>query len=182
MLIIPAMPATGERPSLYKLGETRTEINIDSAEENRNAAISLAKQANYSLNIFTQDFDSLLYDNHDFEMHVAHLARKHPNTQIRILVQDSLPAVKKGHRLIQLAQNMSSSIFIRKPAKEYHDEKSSFLVADGLGLLYRIFGDQRNYDASVNFMSPIRAKKLNEFFNEVWEHSEADSQVRRLYM
>lgn len=182
MLIIPAMPATGERPVIYKLGETRAEVNIDTAEENRNAAISLAKQANYYINIFTQDLDPQLYDNHEFEMQLSKLARKHPNTQIRILVQDSTSAVKKGHRLIHLSQHMTSSVQIRQPAKQYADEISSFMVADGLGLLYRVFGDKNSFDASVNFMSPMRARKLDEFFNEVWEQSEADLQTRRLYM
>ena len=182
MLILPAMPATGERPALYKLGETRAEINIDTLEENRNAALSLAKQANYHINIFTQDLDAPLYDNHEFEAHLARLARKHPNTRIRILVQDSMTAVKRGHCLIHLAQNMTSSVFIRKPAKPYQNEQASFLVADGLGLLYRVVGSQMNYDAQVSFMSPLRARKLNEFFDEVWEQSAPDPQVRRLYM
>lgn len=182
MLIIPSMPATGERPALYKLGETRAEINIDSAEENRNAAISLAKQANYYINIFTQDLDSRIYDNPEFEKHLSQLARKHPSTQVRILVQDSMPAVKKGHRLITLSQNLTSSVLIRKPAKQYRNEQAAFMVADGLGLLYRVYGSNLNFDASVNFMSPLRAKKLDEFFNEVWEQSEPDTQLRRLYM
>ena len=182
MLIVPAMPATGELPSLYKLGETRAEVSIDTMEENREAALSLAKQANYHINIFTQDMDAPLYDNHEFESHLARLARKHPNTRIRILVQDSLPAVKRSHCLIHLAQNMTSSVFIRKPAKPYRKEPASFLVADGLGLLYRIQGSPMNYDAQLSFMSPLRARKLNDFFDEVWEQSAPDPQVRRLYV
>ena len=182
MLIIPAMPATGERPALYKLGETRAEINIDTLEENREAALSLAKQANYHINIFSQNLDAPLYDNHDFESHLARLARKHPNTRIRILVQDSTQAVQRSHRLIHLAQNMTSSVFIRKPAKPYRGETTSFLVADGLGLLYRVQGSTVNYDAQVSFMSPLRARKLDDFFDEVWEQSAPDPQVRRLYV
>ncbi len=182
MLHAPASPVTGDMPVQYKLGETRDEVTIETAEENREAALELARQANYHINIFTQDLDSAVYDNHEFEQHLAHLARKHPNTMIRILVRDSTNAVKTGHRLIRLAQNMSSSVFIKKIAADYQDEQSSFMVADGLGLLHRVSGDQYRYAATVNFMSPLQAKKLNESFDEMWEQSEVDPQVRRLYM
>ena len=58
MLIIPSMPATGEYPIYYRLGETSAEINISNVDENRNAALSLARQARRTINIFTQDMDA----------------------------------------------------------------------------------------------------------------------------
>ena len=182
MLIIPSQPMAKELPVFYKLGETVEEVHIDSAEENRNAAIALAKQARHSIDIFTQDMDAELYNNDDFEQSVFELAKKHPNTKIRILAQDTGMAVRNGHRLIRLAQNITSSVFINNPSREYSDEQCAFLVADKLGLLYRTTASYRNYKASINFMSPQRAGKLTDFFNEVWEHSTPDIQTRRIYM
>jgi hypothetical protein len=56
------------------------------------------------------------------------------------------------------------------------------MTVDNVGMLYRVQGGSRNYNASVNFMSPQRTGKLDDFFIEVWEHSEPDPQVRRLFM
>ena len=56
------------------------------------------------------------------------------------------------------------------------------MTVDGVGMLYRIQGDHYNYDATVNFMSPQRTGKLDDFFTEVWEHSDPDPQVRRIFM
>lgn len=182
MLIIPSMPATGERPIFYKLGETSAEINIDSVEENRNAAFSLAKQARRRINIFTQDMDAPLYDNEEFEHHLFKLALRHPSSEIRILVQDSTRAVQRSHRIIRLAHKLTSSIFIRKPVEKYRDVKSAFITVDGVGMIYRIQATQHDYNAAVNFMSPMRTGKLDDFFDEVWDNSEQDPQARRIFM
>ena len=166
----------------YKLGETKAEIQVETSEENKNVALSLVKQAHNNIDIFTQDLDAEIYNNEEFERSIFNLARKHPNTRIRILVQDSRKAAQDGHCLIRLAQNLTSSVFIHKPSPEYKDEQCSFMVVDKLGLMYRVTTNNRNYRTSINFMSPQRAGKLVDFFNEVWAGSTPDVQTRRIYM
>ena len=166
----------------YKLGETAEEIHINTVEENKKVAISLAKQARYSIDIFTQDMDAEIYDNEEFNQSVFNLAKRHPNTKIRILTQDTDIAVGKGHGLIKLAQHLTSSIFINTPSLEYKNEKSAFLLIDKIGLLHRTTASHKSYKASFNFMSPQRAGKLTEMFNDMWDHSTPDIQTRRLYM
>lgn len=182
MLIIPSQPLAKERPMYYKLGETDAEVQVHTAEDNKNAAISLVKQAHYSIDIFTQDMEAEIYNDAEFEQSIFNLAKKHPNTRIRILVQDSRKAAQNGHCLIRLAQNLTSSVFIHNPAYEYKSERSAFMIVDKLGLLYRVSAMDRNYKGNVNFMSPQRAGKLAEFFNEVWDQSTPDTQTRRIYM
>ncbi|VAW51975.1 hypothetical protein MNBD_GAMMA06-2122 [hydrothermal vent metagenome] len=167
---------------LHKLGETLEEIHINTSEENKNAAIALTKQARHSIDIFSQDMDAIIYNNKNFERSIFNLAKRHPNTKIRILTQNSKKAVQNGHRLIKLAQSITSSVFINNPSREYKDEKSAFLIVDKLGLLYRPSTNNRNYKASLNFMAPQRAGKLLDYFNKTWEHSTPDLQVRRIYI
>ncbi|MDH5612278.1 MAG: hypothetical protein OEY66_07470 [Gammaproteobacteria bacterium] len=179
---IPSIPFCEEMPSYFILGETKAEIKLSNAEEYRNAALSLASQARYNINIFTQDMDDPIFNNDDFENHIFNLATRHPNSKIRILVQDSSTAVRKGHCLIRLAQSLTSSILIKNPPQTHKNDKSAFMTVDSAGLLYRIHADNYNYDGSVNFMSAQRAKKLEDFFNEAWEHGVPDLQVRRLFV
>jgi hypothetical protein len=171
-----------ELPMSYKLGETQTEIHIDTAEENKNAAASLAQQARHSIDIFSQDLEAEIYNNGDFGSSVFKLAKKHPDTKVRILTQDSRKAVQNGHRLIKLAQSLTSSVFIHTPSRDYKDEKSAFLLVDQLGVLFRVNAGDRNYRASVSYNSPQRAGQLTDFFNEAWEHSTPDIQTRRIFV
>ena len=178
----PAQAMDKECLKHYKLGETKAEIHIDSAEENKNAAICLAKQARYSIDIFTQDLDADIYNNKAFENAILKLAKRHPSTRIRILLQDSGKSVQNGHCLIRLAQTLTSSVFIHTPSPDHKDEQCAFMVVDQLGLIHRPIASNRNYKASVNFMSPQRAGELTDFFNVVWEHSAPDRQTRRIYV
>ena len=171
-----------ELPMLYKLGETRAEVHVTNAKENKDIALSLASQARHSIDIFTQDMDAEIYNNKEFEESIVKLARRHPKTSIRILVQDPKKAAQNGHCLVRLAQSLTSSVFIHTLSREYQDKQCAFMVVDNLGLIYRISAIDRNYETSVNFMSPQRARELTDIFNEAWEHSTPDVQTRRIYM
>lgn len=171
-----------EFSTLYKLGETAEEVHIDDVDENKNIALSLATQARHSIDIFSQDMDAEIYNSDEFEQSIFNLAKKHPKTKIRILTQDSSKAIQNGHRLIKLAQTLTSSVFIHKIPQQFEDEQCAFLVVDQQGLLYRVTATNRNYKASFNFMAPQRTAKLTDFFNEVWEHSSQDNQSRRIYV
>jgi len=164
------------------LGENNEEIRLDTAAENRDAVISLAEQARFSLNIFSRDLDPRVFDNAGFERCIFNLAKAHRSADIRILVHDSSLAVSQGHCLIRLAQKLTSSVHIHNPSREHRRELSTFMVVDGVGLLHRPQSTSRNYQALVNFMSPKRAGELHDFFNEMWERSTPDSQIRRLYI
>ena len=177
---IPSIPFCEEIPSCFELGKTRAEIKLSNTEESRHAALSLAEQARYEINIFTQDMDDAIYNNEEFERHIFNLAARHRSSKIRILVQNSSAAIKKGHCLIRISQKLTSSIFIRNPPEIHKSDGSSFMTVDGIGMLYRAQTNNYNYVASVNFMSPRRTKTLEEFFNESWENSLPDQHVRRL--
>ena len=158
------------------------ELVIDTADENREAAITLAGQARFSINIFTRDLDPPIFNNAAFEKCVFSLARQHRSATVRILARDSATAVRQGHSLIRLAQHLTSSVFIHNPAREHRDEPSTFMTVDGTGFIYRPRSSSRNYHAAVHARSPKRAAELEDYFNEMWERSTPDSQVRRLYI
>jgi len=164
------------------LGKNNEEIQIDTAEEYRRYTLSLAEQAHHSIDIFSQDLETEIYNNKFFERSVFTLSKKHPNTRIRILTQDSSVAVQNGHRLIKLAQQLTSSVFIHNPSIKYKDVSAAFMVVDEIGLIHRTVATTRSYRAKVNFRSPRPVAELTNFFNTVWEHSTPDPQTRRVYL
>ncbi len=166
----------------YILGETQEEVKIDTAEENKSTAISLAQQSQTSIDIFTQDMDSEIYSNKIFEQYIFSLARRHPKTLIRILTRNTKRAVQNGHCLIRLAQSLTSSVMIHNPSRDHQDMLINFMVVDRMGLLYRPASTRKSYNATFNFKAPRRAVELADLFNEMWQPSTPDTQTRRIYV
>lgn len=163
----------------YLLGETNEDIVFDNVEEAKNIVNALASQARHSINIFTQDMDAALYDNDIFERFIFDFVSGGKNSEVRILVQDLSRAIRDSHRLIRLAQKLTSFIHIKNPCEEFKEEKSAFITVDGIGMLYRAKGDRYNYHGSANFMLPPRTVELDNLFTEIWQQSEPDPRAKR---
>ena len=175
-----AHPRFIENPDDFILGVTAAPVALETREENRIAACALARQARSHLCIFTRDLDPPLYDDLCFLDAVTALATRSRFARVRVLVQNSEKAVKYGHRLIELSRRLSSFIQLRRPHADYQDYNEAFLVADGVGLLHRALAHR--YEAEVDFKAPLRARLLLKFFDEAWDKSEPDLELRRLHI
>lgn len=164
------------------LGKSKDTLQLGTMDENRQVALELAQQAKRELLILSQELDPALYDNDAFERAVFELARLHPTTKIRILVQDVTRALHNGHGLLRLAQSLTSSIFIRKPSQDFREVQDAFIIADSTGYSHRVIGNQYNYEAIACFAAPMQATQLSDHFNKIWEHAEEDPQLRRLHV
>ncbi len=160
------------------LGETITRIDLSTSEEHRLAARRMAEQAQRSLLIHTRNLDPAIYDAQDFIDAVGKLARSSRRAEVRILVQDSGPVVQRGHRLIQLAYQLTSFIKIRRPDEMFKDFNQAFLLADDRGYIHRPHGDR--FEGTACFNDPARVAELRQYFDRVWEHSQPDPNIRRL--
>lgn len=163
-----------------KLGADAERVLVGSSAENRAAAIALVSQGKRFLHIYSRDLEPAIYDNAEFIEAVRKLAQYSRYSQIRILVRNSEQIVSHGHGLVALAQQLSSFIQIRKPAPDYDGYNEAFLVVDKMGVLHRRLSDR--YEGEVSFHAPERAAVLVKFFDEVWERSEPDPQLRRLHI
>ncbi|MET0104546.1 MAG: acyltransferase [Sedimenticola sp.] len=160
------------------LGENSGRIILQTVEENRLASLHMALQAKRHLDIFTYDFDAPIYNQRDFLDAVKQLAIRSRESRIRILLQENEKVQKQGHRFIELARRLPSAIAIRHPYKDYEDMPENFMIVDETGYIYRDTYTQ--YDADAVFSDRLAAGKLASLFNEIWERSESDSELRRL--
>jgi hypothetical protein len=169
-----------QQPDQYQLGITDAELRLDTSAHNRTAALALAEQAKRTLHIFTRDLDSPVYDQAPFIQAVSALATRSRYSRILILVQNTERAVKDGHRLIELSRRLSSFVTLRKPHSDFREYNQTFLIADEVGLLRRPIADR--YNGTLNFKAPLACREYLEFFNQVWERSEADPDLRQLFI
>lgn len=163
---------------LYCLGETAGSHVIETVDEARGAALALAQQVRLRLRMFTRHLDAELYSTPEFREAVSELARRGPQTEVRILVQDPTPAIRRHHELIEVIQHLSSHVSARRVGNDWEDEICAFLLADESGLLWRPYGDR--WEGSVDFAAGPRGREIRKWFDTVWESSEPEPEFRRL--
>ncbi len=165
---------------LYKFKQSDNDISLSSKDEVKIINIALTQQTVRNIDIISKHLDSAVFDSPDFIEAVKQLSISSKFTKIRILIKDSSLITQNGHRMTNLIQQLTSSIEVRKIAEEYKSYNEAFSLYDGKGVIYLRYADR--YEGFANFNRPRLVSELTNFFNEVWERSAPDSNLRRLYI
>ncbi|MEE9493969.1 MAG: hypothetical protein V3W04_11390 [Gammaproteobacteria bacterium] len=163
-----------------RLGESETELELQTSDDVRHATDLMVQQATHSLDIFSRDLDEAIYDREAFLDAIRQLCIRNRKTEIRVLIQEPKIATKSGHRFIDLARKLSSSIEMRHVYSDYQQYNKAFLIADRIGMIKRPFADL--FEGSANFNCQVIATRQREFFTEVWERSSPHPDLRQLYI
>jgi len=175
-------PTTDDLSDLDQLvlGESARLLRFDSRGPNRDIATALARQARQGIDILTPDLELPVYDSPGFLEAVRQLAIRSRSTRVRVLIGDSTPAVKNGHRLIELARHFTSSVFVHNPSRQHRDFGHADLMVDGVGYLHKHISSR--YEGEANFRDPLRCRELLREFDSLWELSQPDPEMRRLHI
>lgn len=171
-------PEQAGLPADGVLGQSTGTLPVSGSGQVRDLALAMAGQCRRSLEIVGRGLDPPVYDNGPFCEAVKDLALASRYARVRILVTEIDGLIKRGHRLLQLADQLSSFIQIRVPSPEYRDFNEAFLVADGTGYIHRQLADR--YDGLGSFADRRRCIDLLRRFDEIWERAEPDPNLRRL--
>jgi len=162
----------------YKIKTGDNDISLSSRDAVKTMSIALTQQTSRSIDIISKYLDPGIFDNLDFIDALKKLSISSKFTKIRILLNNSEPMIKNGHRMIEIIQLLTSSIEVRKISEEYKLRNNAFSLFDGRGVIYQSHADR--YEGFANFDRPRLATELGNYFNEVWEHSTPDENLRRL--
>lgn len=171
---------TEELINQQQLGTTGILLKLTEIAEHQLACLHLAEQAHRTLRIFSYDLDASLFDQQLFIDAVKQLALRGRSSHIQILLQNNERVQKEGHRLVELARKLTSKIEIRHPHSDYIDTTENFIIADTTGYIRRRMHSR--YEGEMNFNDPLVTKHLADHFSTIWERSEPDSSLRRLYL
>jgi predicted GNAT family N-acyltransferase len=157
------------------------EIVIDSLAQAHAHALQMVSQARRSLWIYSRDLDIKLYGTPEMLEAFKRFAIEARGGQLRILLHEPQVALRDNHPLIQLVQRLSSTMVIRVPEDEL-DLKypSAFLIDDRGGYLLRPLGSR--YEGTGNLYAPGRQRQLREYFDQVWERSLPDPELRPVHI
>lgn len=166
--------------SAFEIGAAHEPVEVDTSDAVREASLALVRQARREVMIMSRHLDAVLFDNTETTTALREFVLQSRRTRLRILVKDPAPAVRAGHRLIDLCQRLSSFAEIRVPAPEFGNYNAAFLVADGRGVVHRGLADR--YEATVAFSEPGLAGECVRQFDEMWETARSDPSLRRTYL
>lgn len=160
------------------LGLTDGEMPLRTREEVAWVAVQLAERGQRTLDILSQDLAPLVYDRPDFVDALRSLSLESRFSRIRILLRDIDRVQREGHHLLSLYRRLPSRIFLRQVHPDHAEVTEEFLIVDSAAYLYRPFYDR--FDATADFTGKRKAELYTRQFNDIWEKSEADYQLREL--
>lgn len=171
-------PALGEHPTPMVMGLDPEAWLFHSESTMTSLLDSVAGQATQRLWLYDRLLDHDLYDRHRFCELVSAVARRHRLSEIRILIHDDKPLVKRRHQIVELMRRLPSRIELRLVNDEYPVENQPFLLADREGVLYR--HDFYKPEGFANFADGGRVKLLAETFQRMWDTGRGSLEFREL--
>jgi predicted GNAT family N-acyltransferase len=154
-------------------------VPVESRDEALAETLALIAAARREVYIYTRDLDPLLFDTDVALEALKRVAIGGRGATIRVLIQDPQQAIRRGHRLVGLAQRLTSVFVLRTPTQaEDLQYPSAFVLNDAHGFYFRTLGTR--FDGEVVNHAPGRHAQLLEYFRQVWERSETSEELRQL--
>lgn len=149
---------------------------LRTGDDLRAAYVSLLSTARREFCAFTRDLEIRWLGADPVIDAMRAFALRSPQSRIRITTLEVRPPVRDGHRLLALAQRLSSKIELRVPDRQHRDEVHGYAVADRQGFIYRPLADRLDGEWSVD--APRRARERGKGFDEVWATAAPDPNLR----
>ncbi len=173
--IMDGTPAAGTDPT-----PSGTRTILTTMPEVREASLKVAKSAQRLLSIFTQDLEPLIYGEEPFLEAIKRLVLARSYAKVRVLLADPSRAMVDNNRFLALARRLTSCIDLRAMSPEYPASAGAFIIADDKALVYRLQADRWEGIADMN--DPAVVRRYLNFFDEVWQTSMQESQMRQMLM
>lgn len=153
---------------------------IDGRQQAVAACNQLLQQARREICFFAPSLDKHLLDNEQALTTISSFARDSRFSKVRLLVHSSRDAVSQSHRLLPLAQRLSSHIEIHECAREDQDQIYLCLLIDDFATLY--CSDPLRYQGYMAAADRAQNQQLRQQFEAIWARSHPDPQSRRLHI
>jgi predicted GNAT family N-acyltransferase len=165
---------------LAQLGKTNELYHLHTLEDHQAHATSMVRQAKHYLCIFTHNLDPQIFDTPPFIDATKKLAIRSRFSRIRILLQDNTLVMQQGHRLVELAQRLSTAIEVRIPGEEYRDHAENFMLIDEVGYIHR--KQAENLLGTACYNDNHRVNRMQTIFDEAWEFGTPDRELAWLHL
>tara|TARA_R110001583_G_scaffold785_9_gene7331 strand:+ start:2796 stop:3302 length:507 start_codon:yes stop_codon:yes gene_type:complete len=155
-------------------------IRFEGRDEAIPLALSLTQRAKRQICIIGPTIDSTLFDTPEFVECLKKLALSSSKSEIKIIAQKTKTNVQRGHRLIPLAQHLTSSIHVRTPDNQHLDIQNILVLIDDFA--YLKCPRANYYSGTACFYDRLEVQRLQSQFDDNWTRGTADMSIRRLHL
>jgi len=155
-------------------------IAFDSRDHAEQLALELIQQARQEICFFGPLIDPVLLDNDSVIEHLSEFSRRSARSKIRIVVFDTRKNIAQSHRLIPLAQRLTSKIEIHIANTKHQQLRNLFMLIDNHAYLY--CPNAERYQGRVAKYAPATVRDMQQNFDEIWNQSKQDNNTRRLHL
>lgn len=147
-----------------------TSLRAGSRSEIAASRLQLLEAARHRLDIYQPTLPPDIYSSPEELAELRRIATTGRGAQIRLMLHDPAGALRNSHRLVALAQRLSSIIQIRTPLEELDlAYPSAYLLTDQCGYLFQ--PDAQRPTGRADRRDRAAQAPLLQHFNEVWERS-----------
>ncbi len=160
--------------------DSGTRTILTTMPEVREASLKVARSAQRLLSIFTLDLEPLIYGEEPFLEAIKRLVLARSYAKVRVLLAEPMRAMADNNRFLAQARRLTSCIDLRAMSAECAASAGAFIIADDKALVYRLQADR--WDGIADMNDPAVARRYLNFFDEVWQTSMQESQMRQMLM
>jgi len=154
-------------------------LPVNDREELAAARLQLLCDARHRVALHLPQLTPDAYASDDELAQWRRIATAGRNAQVRILLHDPDAALRDGHRLIALAQRLSSTVQIRTPVEDVDlADASACLLNDAGG--YLLLPDAQRLPGRAARHDRAAQAPLQQHFDEMWERSARATVLQRL--
>lgn len=140
---------------------------------------AVAAGARHKVWIYSRDLDRNLLDRASLIAALKRVALSGRGAEVHVLVQDPGEAAHESHRLLHLAAQLPSFVQLRTPSVEEDKQyPSAFVLNDQGGYFFRVLASR--FEGDGNLHAPGRNRELLNYFEQIWERSAEDPELRRM--
>ncbi|MDC0662037.1 GNAT family N-acetyltransferase [Marinobacter sp. SS21] len=172
------LPELDRRPAPMVMGKDHGSWPVASEQQLVQVMDSVANQARQKLWLYDRELEHDLYDRQRFREILSALARRHRLSEIRLLIHDDKPLVKKRHQIVELMKRLPSKIELRTISEDHPFEDQPFMIADREAVLFR---HEFGKPAGLALLAAGgRAKLMAEAFQRMWDVASPSKEFRQL--
>ncbi len=147
--------------------------------ESKQALLQVLAKARSTIRWFSQDLEYLISDNEEVYRLLLDFCKANPKARLEILLHDPKALAGRGHRIINLAQRLTTAIKIKHTNEDsVKSNPASFVVVDNRHVFWKPVASL--WEGQLQLEAPLIAKTWANIFTEAWEISVPDSQLRQL--
>ena len=169
---------SNEADSGSRLGTDSEEVSLGSRADVLSVVREMTRQAQRELTIISRHLDPSIFEDEQVYDGIKRISLGGRNSLVRILVLDSGPLIRDGHRLLDLAQRVPSTVKLKLPGLSHKKFNEAWIVVDTYGYVRLRFSDR--YEGSASFADRLVCRDLSDRFEEMWEFGREDPNLRRL--